>query len=214
MPRRAPTPEPTDTALLVIDMQNGFCHPDAALAGLGIDMSACAAAIPGCRTLVDAAHAAGVPVIYTRFVYRPDYADGGMYIRELQPVLRKIRSLEAGTWDAALVDALTPEPRDAVIDKNRFSAFYGTSLEPLLRSMGTRALVICGVTTNMCVESTARDAGQRDYRVFVAADATGEYDAARHAVALQAIAFGFGWVVNVADVLAGWQANTPAAAGG
>jgi ureidoacrylate peracid hydrolase len=204
MPRRRPEVERADTALLVIDMQNGFCHPDAAMAALEIDASACTAAAGGCATLIEAAHSAGVPVIYTQYVYQPDYSDGGRYIAEKQPVLKKIGAIAAGSWDAEILEELAPEPGDHVITKNRFSAFYSPELEPLLERLGTQSLVVCGVTTNMCVESTVRDAAQRDYRVFVAADATGELDEERHRVALQAIEFNFGWVVDVADVLEGW----------
>lgn len=194
------------TALLVIDMQNGFCHPDGSFAGLGLDVSMCTAAIAGCRRLVEAAHAAGVPVVYTRYVYRADYKDGGVLVQEVLPALADVKSLAAGTWDAELVDELVPTDEDFVLDKNRYSAFYGTGLEPILTSLGIRNLVVAGVTTNMCVETTARDASQRDYRVFVVSDATGELDAARHDMALATLGFGFGAVVATDDVTRAWAA--------
>jgi ureidoacrylate peracid hydrolase len=196
---------PDHTALLVIDMQNGFCHPQGSFAKLGLDVSMCNAAIAGCRLLVDAAHAAGVPVIYTRYVYRADYRDGGVLVQEIMPALGSSGSLAAGTWDAELVDELPATADDFVIDKNRYSAFYGTGLEPVLTSLGVRNLVICGVTTNMCVETSARDASQRDYRVFVVSDATGELDKARHDMALATLGFGFGAVVETVDVTAAWS---------
>jgi ureidoacrylate peracid hydrolase len=195
-----------DTALLVIDMQNGFCHPDGSFAQLDLDISMCTAAIDGCARLVEAARAAGVPVIFTRYVYRPDYADGGVLVHELLPALAEVKSLAGGTWDAELVDELRPRPEDFVVDKSRYSAFYGTGLKPILSSLGVRSLIVCGVTTNMCVETTARDASQRDYRVYVVRDATGELDAARHDAALATLGFGFGWVTGVDDVLAAWGA--------
>ena len=193
------------TALLVIDMQNGFCHPDGSFAGLGLDVSMCNAAIAGCRRLVEAAHAAGVPVIYTRYVYRADYKDGGVLVQEIMPALGSSGSLAAGSWDAELVDELPAGTDDFVIDKNRYSAFYGTGLEPVLTSLGVRNLVMAGVTTNMCVETSARDASQRDYRVFVVSDATGELDAARHEMALATLGFGFGAVVAADDVVRAWE---------
>jgi ureidoacrylate peracid hydrolase len=192
------------TALLVIDMQNGFCHPDGSFAGLGLDVSMTNAAIGGCRRLVDIAHAAGVPVVYTRYVYRADYKDGGVLVQEVLPALAEVKSLAAGTWDAELVDELVPGEEDFVLDKNRYSAFYGTGLEPILTSLGVRNVVVAGVTTNMCVETTARDASQRDYRVFVVSDACGELDAARHEMALATLGFGFGAVVSVDDVARAW----------
>lgn len=194
------------TALLVVDMQNGFCHPEGSFARLDLDISMCNAAIAGCAKLVDAAHQAGVPVIFTRYIYRPDYADGGVLVHELLPALADVKSLAAGTWDADLVDDLGVRDDDFIVDKSRYSAFYGTSLEPILTSLAVRSLVICGVTTNMCVETSARDASQRDYRVFVVRDATGELDRQRHEMALGTLGFGFGWIVDVDAVREAWSA--------
>lgn len=200
------------SALLVVDMQNGFCDEQGSFAGLGFDVAPLKAAVAGCRALVEGARAAGVPVVFTRFVYQPGYVDAGVVPNELLPAIKDNKCIEAGSWDAEIVGELAPRPDEVVIDKSRYSSFYGTRLEPLLTSLGTRTLVICGVTTNMCVETTARDASQRDYRTFVVEDATGEFDADRHRHALQAIAFGFGWVVPSADVLAAWAAQGVAGA--
>lgn len=196
------------TALLVIDMQNGFCHPKGSFASLGLDISMCTAAIPGCVRLVRSAREAGVPVIFTRYVYRRDYRDGGVLVHDIMPALADKMSLAAGTWDAELVDELAATPDDFVVDKNRYSAFYGTGLEPILTSLGVRNLVLCGVTTNMCVETTARDASQRDYRVFVVSDATGELDRARHDMALATLGFGFGAVVSSDEVVNAWSGRS------
>ncbi len=195
------------TALLVIDMQNGFCASGGSFAALGLDVSMCTAAIPGCVTLVEAARAAGVSVVYTRYVYRADYQDGGVLVQEILPAMQEAKSLAAGTWDAELVEELVPSAAEFVVDKNRYSAFYATGLQPILTSLGVRDLILCGVTTNMCVETTARDASQRDYRVFVVSDATGELDRARHELALGTIGFGFGAVVTSEQVVAAWGAE-------
>lgn len=193
-----------NTALIVIDMQNGFCHPEGSFAQLSLDITATNRAIEGCRRLIDAARQADVPIIYTRYVYRPDYADGGVLVQDILPALADAKSLAAGSWDAEIVDELTPRPQDFIVDKNRYSAFYATSLATILTSLRITHLVICGVTTNMCVETTARDASQMDYRVFVVSDATGELDEERHRVALNTLGFGFGWVVTVDDVERAW----------
>lgn len=195
-------------ALLVIDMQNGFCHPEGSFARLGMDIRMCTDAVPACGRLVETARSRGIPVIFTRYVFRADYRDGGLLTSELMPALADGESLAAGTWDAAPVDELTPEEPDFLVDKNRFSAFYGTGLETVLTSLGIRQLVMCGVTTNMCVESTARDASQRDYRVHVISDATGELDVARHEAALDALRFGFCRVTTESEVHSAWSAST------
>jgi len=193
------------TALLVVDMQNGFCHADGSLAKMELDWERLASAIGGCVQLVAGAREAGVPVIFTRFVYRSDYSDGGVQVQHFLPWLAKVKALAEGTWDMELVDALAPQPGEYVVDKNRCSSFYGTRLEPILTSLGIQRLVVAGVTTNMCVETTVRDASQRDYEVFVVADACGELEEERHRVALRTMGFGFARVVGVEDVLGAWE---------
>jgi ureidoacrylate peracid hydrolase len=199
--------ERANTALIVVDMQNGFCARGGSFDRLGLDISMAQEAIEGCRELLQAAHSANVPAIFTRYVYRADYRDGGVLLQELMPAIADVESLVEGTWDSDIVDELTPAASDFIIDKNRYSAFYGTRLEPILTSLGIRSVVVCGVTTNMCVETTVRDAMQRDYRAFVVRDATGEIDRRRHEFALETMGFGFGRVVDVTSVVGAWTGD-------
>jgi ureidoacrylate peracid hydrolase len=192
------------TALVVIDMQNGFLDPQGSMARIGMPHDALVPAIAGCERLVQSARAAGVPVIYTRYVYQPGYVDGGLLPNELVPQMVEAESLINGTWDAEIVPSLTPAEGEVVIDKSRPSSFYGTQLEPVLTSQDIRSLVLCGVTTNICVETTARDAGQRDYRVHVVSDACAEYDQTRHEVALGTMGFAFGWLTTTDEVVGTW----------
>ncbi len=196
------------TALLIIDMQNGFLDEKGSLATIGFPYEALQPAVEGCARLIDGARQAGVPVIYTRYVYQPGFLDGGLLPNELVPAMKEVGSLIEGTWDAEIIPALSPRDDEIIIDKARPSSFYGTRLEPFLTSSGIRSLVLAGVTTNICVETTARDAGQRDYRTFVVSDATAEYDPARHDHALTTIGFTFGWVTTVDDVLKGWSKDS------
>lgn len=205
---RMPEPAVDSTALLVIDMQNGFCKPDGAFAKLGLDVSMCNAAIQGCRELIDAAHESGVPVIYTRYILRPDLKDAGYLLHAEKPALIGTRSLVYGAWDAEIVDELKPEPDDFVIDKTRYSAFYGTPLESILGTLGVRHLILAGVTTNICVDSTARDASYRDYASIIAADATGELERDRHDITLRTLGFAFGWVVPRAEIIEAWRGQS------
>lgn len=197
------TLDPARTALLVVDMQNAFCHPKGSFAkmteGRGLSIAMCQEAVAGCVRLVEAARQAGAPVVLTRYVYHPGYADGGVLL-DKYPEMREAGSLAAGSWDAELIDELTPTETDFVIDKSRYSAFYGTRLEPVLHGLGVDTIVCCGVTTNICVESTVRDAAQRDYRVYVVADATGELTRERHDNALAILAYGFADVCTTDDV--------------
>lgn len=193
-----------NTALLVVDMQNSFTEPKGSMAAMGLPHEELRPAIAGCRTLIDAAHAAGVPVIYTRYVFQPGYADGGLVPNHIVPGIKDVNALAAGSWDGEICAELAPAEGDIVIDKSRPSAFYGTRLEPILTGLGVRSLVICGVTTNICVETTARDAGQRDYATHVISDATAEFDKARHDYALNGIGFIFGWINTVDDAVRAW----------
>ncbi len=198
-------PSREHTALMVIDMQNGFCSDDGSINQIGLPAARLRPAIAPCARLIHLAREAGVPVIYTRYMYRPDYADGGLMASEIIPHLKDEKTLMAGTWDVEVVDELKPEEADVIIDKNRPSAFYATGLEPILKGLKVENLVVCGVTTNCCVETTVRDASQRDYRTFVVADAVAEYEDDRHEVALKSMGMLFAHVISSEDVAAAWS---------
>lgn len=202
---------PEGSALLVVDMQNGMCRPDGSHARLGLDIAMLRGAVKPCRTLVEAARGGGVPVLYSRLVYEPDYSDGGFIVREMMPNIAQARVCQRGSWDAEIVDELAPRPDETVIDKTRMSSFVRTDLEKKLRDRGVVNLVVCGVTTNMCVESTVRDAAQLDFRTFVVADAVGEVDRRRHNAALNAMGFLFAKLVTTRDIVAAFHPQTAAA---
>lgn len=197
-------PDPDRSALIVVDMQNGFLREGASCARIGLPVAALQPAIEPCRQLVALARQNEVPVIFTRYVYRGDYRDGGILTGELMPALKEERALAAGSEDAELIEELGSGPGDFVLDKNRPSAFYATPLETWLNGLGVRDLVVCGVTTNCCVETTVRDASQRDYRTFVVADAVAEFDPRRHEVALESMGMLFGYVVGLGQVREHW----------
>ncbi|MDA1101706.1 MAG: cysteine hydrolase [Proteobacteria bacterium] len=189
-------------AILAIDLQRAFCCDDGSVAAQGRDVSSCRTAADKCLELVAAGHAANLPVIYTRMCYRHDYADGGLLMRELRPTLSRIGALRDGTPDAELVPEIELAVEDTVIGKQRYSAFYGTSLEPLLRSLKIDTLIVGGVTTSMCVETTVRDAAQRDYRTFVVEETCGDFAADRHQASLAAMSFGFAGLLSLDEACA------------
>lgn len=191
--------EPRRALLLLIDYQRSFCDPDGAMARQGRDVAAMRAAAEAGDGLARQARAAAVPVVWTRMVFRADYGDGGLLTGALRPNLPRIGALRAGTDDVELSRTVRALPGDIVIDKPRYSALYGTALEVELRARRIGRVVVGGVTTSMCVESTVRDLGQRDYETFVVREACGDFDAARHDASLNAIAFGFARVVALAD---------------
>jgi ureidoacrylate peracid hydrolase len=203
----------SEAALLLVDLQRGFLHPEGFVAAQGRDVSDCAAAARHCYALARIARDAGMPVIWSRHVLRPDHADGGLLTTELRPRLGQIGALALGTADIEIPAEAGVDPSDFVIDKPRYSAFFGTALDMLLAARGIRTLMVGGVTTSMCVESSVRDAAQRDIRTFVVRDAVADFDAARHAASLSAMAFGFARLIGAApaaDAIAAGTAEFPA----
>ncbi len=186
----------SEAALLLVDYQRGFVHPRGFVAAQGRDVSPCADAARQGFALARAARAAGMLVIWTRHVLRADHADGGLLTTELRPHLGKIGALACGSDDIEIPPEAGVAPQDAVIDKPRYSAFFGTSLDMLLGARGIRALMVGGVTTSMCVETSVRDAAQRDIRTFVVRDAVADFDIARHEASLSAMKFGFARIID------------------
>lgn len=189
--------------LIVVDMQNGFVHPDGSLPTLGMALADTDRAVRQCAAAVAAARDAGTPVVFTRHVYRPGRADEGANLGGAHPALAEISALALGSWDAEVADELGCGPDDLVVDKARFDAFLWTSLDPLLRGLDADHLLVCGVVTNVCVESTVRAAYMRDYRVTVLGDACAALTPRLHEIGLEVMRdCGFATVTTVTEALA------------
>jgi ureidoacrylate peracid hydrolase len=197
----------SSVAVVIIDMQNAFCHPDGSFGQVGADVSGCNAAIAGCVRIVEAARANGYPVVFTRAIHERGLTDWRV-LSELPMFagLRAISSCEDGTWDADLVDELKIAPGDIEFTKSRYSPFVETDIEAKLRGMGIENLVFGGVGTSVCLESSVRDASQRDFRSFVVEDACGDISPDSHQGSLHIMGHMFGWNTNSADVAAAWGA--------
>lgn len=168
-------------------------------------MRGCIDAIPGCVRALAIARRAEIPVVFVTYAYQPGYSDGGYLVRSIHPEVESVGALLRGTSDVRVVDNLTPLEGELMIVKNRYSAFMGTGLGEILRSREITSLTICGVTTNVCVESTVRDAAQLDFEVTVASDATGEIDDERGRVALRSIEHACGRVLTVDEIGVEWN---------
>lgn len=218
MPQLNALPEPLDidlaaTALIVVDMQNAFARPGGMLEQAGIDISGADAAVTNCAALVEAARAATVPVIYLQVGYSPDLSDAGgddspnprkelaLVTMRRRPELAGTLLIE-GTWDYAIIDELTPQPGDLVIAKRRYDGFTGTDLHAQLQARGVRNVVLCGITTNVCVESTGRSAFFHEYWPILVDDATNHAgpDFVRQATRWNFENI-FGWVATTDDVV-------------
>ncbi|WEJ56746.1 isochorismatase family cysteine hydrolase [Devosia sp. FJ2-5-3] len=196
-----------DTALLVVDMQRAFFDENDSLGRIGIDVSPLREAIPGTTRLVNLARENGVPVIFTRYVYSVGGVDFGLEYGAMAKERLEAASLAHGSDEIELIPEMGHQPNEVVIDKSRPSSFYGTRLEPVLTGMRIRNLIVCGVTANICVESTVRDAGQRDYNTFVVSDAVAEFLPERKHYALYGMAWSFAHVVNVDGISKAWAAT-------
>ena len=168
--------DPATTAIMVVDMQNDFCHPDGFYAEHGQDITGLAAPVPAIATLLETARRTGARVIYTRIVRHP--VTGPTEARHKLLPKRWFSygdRLMAGTWGAAIIDPLTPRPDEMVIDKHGYSAFHDTTLEAALRAANIQTLVLCGVVTYACVLATAFDAFDHGFDVVLADDASGSW---------------------------------------
>lgn len=188
-------------ALLVVDMQNGFCHEQGSFAKMGI-RSDPTAIVPHINELRSTFRAAKFPVFFLRTVYNEDYSDRRE--RDRGDRLEKLQGLMRDTWDADVLDELTPECDEIVVDKTRRSAFFRTSLESTLKERGVNHVILTGVGTDVCVESTARDAYQMDFCVTTTSDASGTVNPQDHLAALHALRL-FGGTASTAEVVEALQ---------
>src|SRR5258706_4796668 len=204
--------EPGRTAVIVIDMQRDFLEPGGFGATLGNDVSLLSAAVKPCQTLLSAARQLGLLVVHTREGHRPDLSDAPRAkVERGEPSLRigapgpMGRILIRGEPGHDIVPALYPRPGEPVIDKPGKGAFYATDLGSILQHRGIETLIVCGVTTEVCVHTTVREANDRGYQCIVPGDCCGSYFPEFHEMGLRMIkAQGgiFGWVSDSARVLA------------
>jgi nicotinamidase-related amidase len=206
------------TAVIVIDMQRDFLEPGGFGAALGNDVSKLARAVGPIAALLASARANGVLVIHTREGHRPDLADAPPYkVERGDPAMRigapgpMGRILVRGEAGHDIVPALSPIAGEPVIDKPGKGAFYETDLELILRNRRIDTLIVCGVTTEVCVHTTVREANDRGFRCLVPGDACASYFDEFHEVGLKMIAAQggiFGFVTDTPSLL---QALPPAA---
>ncbi|TGS09630.1 cysteine hydrolase [Mesorhizobium sp. M2E.F.Ca.ET.209.01.1.1] len=199
--------KPETTALIVIDMQRDFAEPGGFGASLGNDVSRVTAIVPTVKRLIEGFRAAGLPVIHTMECHRPDLSDlppakrdrGNPSIRigDAGPMGRVLIAGEPGT---AILDELAPLPGEIVIEKPGKGAFYATGLGDDLKRLGARQLVFAGVTTEVCVQTTMREANDRGYECLVAEDATESYFPEFKAAALA--------MIRAQGAIVGWTATT------
>ena len=200
-----------ETAIVVIDMQNAYASPGGYVDLAGFDISGAASTIDRIATVLDTARAAGVQIVYLQNGWDPDYLEAGgpgspnwhksnaLKTMRARPELAGTL-LTRGSWDYAIVDALTPQPGDISLHKTRYSAFFNSQLDSTLRARGIRNIVFVGIATNVCVESTLRDAFHLEYFGIMLEDATHHLGPQfLQDAAVYNIEKFFGWVSSVND---------------
>lgn len=179
---------PGRTAVVVVDMQNDFGSIGGMFEQAGVDISEIRAMIPAMAALINSARCAGMKIVFLKMAFRADLSDAGLpdspnWLKHLPlragehvvaPTGVASRVLVRDTWNTDIVDELRPSPEDVVLYKHRFSGFYETELDSILRGFGIDTLLFVGATTSVCVESTVRDAMFRDFHCLVVEDCVAE----------------------------------------
>ena len=218
VPKFNAQPEPIDvdlarSAVVVVDMQNAFASRKGMLDLAGMDITGAPQVVRSIQQVVEAGRQAAIPIVYLQMGYQPDLSDGGgpsspnwhkeLGIRMMnrQPAL-KGKLVTIGGWDCDIVDELKPRPEDLVIVKTRYSGFARTPLDEELRTRGITHLFFTGIATNVCVESTLRDAFFLDYWPILIRDAAMGSDPALHDATLRNVERFFGWTISAAEFVA------------
>jgi ureidoacrylate peracid hydrolase len=201
---------PKDAAVILVDIQNDFCHEDGACAKGGRDVSGAQAIIPRVEALVERARGLQVPVIFIQMVQDEFTVSEAWENRPRLNVQMPLIICKKGSWGAEFYK-IQPQKGDIVVQKHRYSAFIGTELDMILKNLGCKSLLLTGVATNVCVESTARDAFMLDYHVTVVKDACANYIPELHEATFKNIENSFGLALNTSEVLNYWtQVETKA----
>ncbi len=206
---------PVHTALLVVDMQNDFCHPSGSMARMGFDVSAMSSVAPAISNLISLGRKAGILTIFLRVIDTEKPAISAAYYEAnlsfYEPLVAKGNQSQQDTpwvgaeFGEAFYQPVAPSLDDIVVTKHRFGAFVNTKLDQILRANGIKTVIITGVMTEVCVESTARSALDYDYYVIIPEDCTATTTEQRKCASLDAIGTYFGVVTSSIQIASIWQ---------
>ena len=200
---------PEHCAILIVDVQNDFCAEGGAIHREGRDVSLVKAMVPRLAAFIDAARAAHVPIVWIRNVYNtgPNWYLSEVWLEQAHRRRRgaylTIPVCEPNAWNGDFYQ-IKPLPDEVIVTKHRYGAFESSDLDLVLRSRGIRTVILTGAATNVCVETTARQAFLRDYYVVFTSDCTATYSQGEHDATLQNIDAFFGAVVTADEVCACW----------
>lgn len=199
-----PVLPPIKTAVLVVDMQNDFCHPEGAFVAGGRDVSTAIAMAPRLESFLNEARAHRVHVVFIRTTH-DETTDTKVWLeRTSRARATKPSTCRTDTWGADFYQ-VSPKSGEPVIVKHRYSAFTETSLNIVLRAAGITSLLVTGVATEVCVESTLRDGLSHDYHMTLVEDCCASYSEDAHNQTIANVRDNFGFVVNSEDIRSAWR---------
>lgn len=195
--------DPKHAALLVVDVQNDFCHSEGGLGKRKMNLAMIQESVEILADLIAEARSRNVPIIFVRTVHGP-WTNSDAWVERFKDVsVEQIPMCVEESWGADFY-VVRPQPGDPVVVKHRYSAFYGTDLDVILRARGIKTLIMTGVATNVCVETTARDGYMRDYHIVLVDDCCATTSVEDHEATLRNIRNHFGVVAKAAEVKAAW----------
>ena len=195
--------DPKYAALVVVDVQNDFVSPQGSAAKRGEDVGAAMAMVPNLIRLIDEGRRVGLTIVYIRTTHS-EWTDTPSWIyRSSQR--SGLNTCREATWGAELYEGIVPLPSERVVIKHRYSAFINTDLNTVLKARGIQSVLVCGVATNVCVETTARDAYMFDYYVTMIDDCSAAYEPKLHMGTLDNMRRHFGLVASSGEIIETWS---------
>ena len=195
-------------ALIIVDMQNDFIHDKGFVRksseGIGVpaeSLDLLKKPIPFIQRLAESFRTNGKDVIYIYTAWEKDYSDIALPLKKMGPKAKEMGALVKGSWGTHIIDELAPQQNDHMVMKKAYGAFFQTPLDRTLRNLGVNTLVMTGVATNFCVETTAREAVAYGYDIIMVKDGTATFDPEGHQATLKVITTGFGEVMSTDEVL-------------
>ena len=194
--------DPKYAALIVVDVQNDFVSPEGSAGKRGEDVTSALAMVPNLIRLIDEGRRAGLTIVYIRTTHS-EWTDTPSWIyRSSQK--SGLNTCREGTWGAELYEGISPLLSERVVIKHRYSAFINTDLNTVLKARGIQSVLVCGVATNVCVETTARDAYMYDYYVTMIDDCSAAYEPKLHMGTLENMRRHFGLVASSNEIIETW----------
>lgn len=203
--------DPHRTALIVVDVQNDFCHREGTVGSEGRDLTQIQAMVPRLVKFIDEARQVALPIIYIQAIYN---SANGWYLSDVLLQQEKTRMkdrytkytlCEENSWGAEFYGGIKPLPGEAIVKKHRFSAFIDTELDAILRSKKIRTLIMTGVATNVCVQTTACNGFLKDYYIVLVSDCLAGTSVALHTSALENLGLFFGEVTTSTEIDRLWN---------